>query len=237
MVIGWQIKKRGHCCLQKLLKLDDVDNFWSENIKNSPGSLGVTWVVKMGALNVQPIGVPLPASPSQVQRGLKSHFEPNFISSNFFILPNCKVWSVQKCQFYAKFQCDSKFLDLTNQSRCWTLRTKLGIDQSVKISVQNVKSFKMLKFQCKDSNRTKWCNLSEKVWIDQNVEIWGQNWESINMLIFESKLFKFDRKSIKQSECWNLRTNLGIDQSIEISVQNKKSWILKLGCKISNWLR
>ena len=60
-----------------------------------------------------------------------------------------------------------------NRSKCWNF------------SAQYVKSIKMLKFECKISNRS---NLSDKVWNGKKVEICGQNFKSIKVLKFDCKM-------------------------------------------------
>ena len=100
---------------------------------------------------------------------------------------------------------------------------------TVEISVQNVKSFKMLQFKIKISCWISWCNLSEnaslrtkleidqsvdrnlpaKCQVDQNVAIWVKKYGSVKML-------KFEDKFMNRSNCWNFGAKCQIDQNVTV---------------------
>ena len=97
--------------------------------------------------------------------------------------------------------------------KCVYFIAKVGIDQNVKIWLKNKEWFRILKFEDKIGNRSKWWNLSANCQIYQNVNIWVKSGESIKKLTFECN-------------------KMGIDENVEIWVQNVKSIkMLKFGCK------
>ena len=87
-----------------------------------------------------------------------------------------------------------------NQSKCWSLSEKRGIDQNVKIWEQSGESIILLKCDDKVGNWSKCWNLSAKCQIHQNV-----NWN-----------FGVKRELIKVLK---LSGNSGINQNVEVWVQ------------------
>ena len=115
-------------------------------------------------------------------------------------------------------------LKFWNQSKCWSLSEKRGIDQNVKIWGQSGESIILLKCEDKVGNWSKCWNLSKTWGINQNVEIWVQNVKSIRMLKFWCKGGNHQSIEIKwkfwnQSKCWSLSAIRWEDHNVEVWVK------------------